>query len=68
MTESDVLSLLDDGVEAFNAWRIEHPDAEVDLTDADLSGRDLAGLDLGGAKLTRARFTNANLIGARFDE
>ncbi|MEA5515177.1 pentapeptide repeat-containing protein [Nodularia sp. UHCC 0506] len=32
------------GVEAWNAWRLEHPDEDIDLTEADIRGIDLSGV------------------------
>lgn len=61
-----------EGVEAWNKWRQENPDAEIDLSfaklsDADLSGANLSGAnlsdsDLIGANLTKATLSRANLI------
>jgi len=58
--------LLDDGTEAWNAWRSqnrsERPDVKgIDLSDRDLTGVDLSELDLTGADLYGANLTRANV-------
>ena len=52
------------GVQKWNAWRAENPDARPDLKGADLSGADLTRADLTGADLTRAVLRHAHLSGA----
>lgn len=74
------LAILDQGVEAWNAWRAENPTAIPDLEGVDLSGRDLRsinfaetilfgadldGTDLSNANLKMAVLTGADLAGAR---
>ena len=61
----DPRALLDDGTEAWNAWRSQHrserPDVKgIDLSDRDLTGVDLSELDLTGADLYGANRTRAN--------
>ena len=64
--DTDPRALLEDGSEAWNAWRSEHrserPDLRgIDLSDRDLSGVDLSELDLTGADLYGADLTRANV-------
>jgi len=71
MANAGYLALLEQGVEAWNKWRIEHlidwADLYgVDFSFADLAGADLAGADFSGTDFTYADFTQANLIGADF--
>lgn len=59
------------GVDAWNAWRAEHPEAKppelirADLRNADLAGANLAGINLSGADLVRADLSGADLTRAR---
>jgi hypothetical protein len=53
------LAILQQGVEAWNAWRENDPDVNPDLSEADHSKANLTG-----ANLTRANFDRAHLIGA----
>jgi hypothetical protein len=57
--EEHVRRLLDEGVEAWNAWRESEPDVTPDLIGADLSYADLTRANLIGANLS-----HTNLIGA----
>lgn len=56
------------GVEAWNAWRQEHPDRVPDLNGADLLGFDLAQGNLFRANLLGARLGGASLIEADLHE
>lgn len=56
------------GVAAFNRWREDHPDEEIDLTGAVLDNAKLQAVDFGGVDLRRATFKFTNLRGARLDE
>jgi uncharacterized protein YjbI with pentapeptide repeats len=58
------LELLQQGVDVWNAWRVEKPSILPDLSGADLSGADLRGVDLSGANLNRVNLSRANLSGA----
>jgi uncharacterized protein YjbI with pentapeptide repeats len=74
MTNPDHLKILQQGVDAWNAWMKGNPDITPDLYEADLSGADLSGAilfkanliraNLKGANLTRANLTRANLTRA----
>ena len=68
MSEDAPIDLLASGIEAFNSWREEHPEATVDLMAADLSARDLRGANFAGAKLTRADLSGSDLTGACLDD
>jgi hypothetical protein len=46
MANEEHLAILKQGVEAWNAWRLERPDVRPDLGEANLSGADLRGADL----------------------
>ncbi len=52
------------GTPAWNKWRQENPDVEVDLSDANLSDTDLILADLRRANLRRANLSGADLLGA----
>ena len=63
------LELLDLGIDYWNRWRIENPEARPRLSAANLTGRDLAKLDLHNALLDHTTLTDtllqrANLSGA----
>lgn len=67
--DPDQLAKLKEGVEAWNAWRKENPDAMIDLRGADfweanLSGANLWDANLSGADLSAAKLLAANLNGA----
>lgn len=69
-----VVGILRQGPFAFNQWRADNPEEELDLSGADLRGLDLdkmvfAGANLAGADLSRASargaiFSGADLTGA----
>ncbi|WP_051468152.1 pentapeptide repeat-containing protein [Actinomadura oligospora] len=71
---TNVIDILRQGPFAFNQWRADNADEELDLSGADLRGLDLdkmvlAGADLAGADLSRvsargAIFSGADLTGA----
>lgn len=63
MTSEELLSILKQGVEAWNAWREDYPDIEVDLCKADLAGADLAGANLSKVQLRDADLRKADLSG-----
>jgi uncharacterized protein YjbI with pentapeptide repeats len=64
-------------VEAWNRWRIRHPDEEpaldglnlsaMDLRGADLKRANFAGAVLAGADLSRVNLKGANLTGANLE-
>jgi uncharacterized protein YjbI with pentapeptide repeats len=71
------LEILQQGVEAWNAWREQNPTIVPALANADLtgmvlsqvgiSGANLSGADLSGANLSRVNLSRANLSGATLD-
>jgi hypothetical protein len=60
MANPDHLNTLQQGVDAWNAWR-EEGRVEPDLSRANLSGAHLSKADLSGADLSRANLSGANL-------
>lgn len=64
MESIDFLALIEQGVDTWNQWRIDHPDCRPDLSRAYLYGHELAGFDLRGVELSRACLIGANLQGA----
>ncbi len=65
MANNEQIELLKQGTQVWNAWRADHSEAAVDLSDGALRGLDLAGADLSGADLRRADLRGANLSGAK---
>ena len=69
------VELLKQGAESWNAWRREHPDETVDLSDdvfrgcemrgADLSKANLANGDLSDSDLSEVDLSDAILVGAK---
>src|SRR5438105_3770309 len=67
MANPDDLKTLQQGVDAWNAWRKPYttPDLSgADLSGADLNGADLSSANLSGAMLRKADLRKANLSGA----
>ena len=74
MANETQLKVLRLGTEAWNKWRKENPEEEIDLRVANLIGdylreailnrADLSRADLSGADLSRATLSGANLLGA----
>ncbi len=54
MAHPEQLAKLNEGVEAWNQWKVKNQEATVDLSEADLAGKDLTGADLQGALLPHA--------------
>ena len=46
MADQEQLALLKQGAQIWNQWRREHPDIEVDLSEADFHTADLSYADL----------------------
>lgn len=67
MADNEQLALLEKGVAAWNQWRSNTPQTEVDLRGADLLGADLAGINLENADLRRINLRNVNLSGANLE-
>lgn len=66
MANAEQLAILSRGTEAWNRWRIEHPDVTPDLIHAQLRGTDLRGINLSEANIIRASLSGANLAGGDF--
>jgi hypothetical protein len=64
MANPEHLQILQQGVEAWNAWRREHRILRPDLSGANFTNADLALADLTRANLSKADFTIANLTAA----
>jgi uncharacterized protein YjbI with pentapeptide repeats len=64
MANAGQLSILKQGVEAWNEWRAKNIYVYADLNEADLNGADLSGVDLRLAHLRRANLFRADLSGA----
>jgi uncharacterized protein YjbI with pentapeptide repeats len=62
------LKILRQGVEAWNAWRMEHPEIKPDLKRAALLPAELRGANLQTADLRGANFRGADLSGADLQE
>jgi uncharacterized protein YjbI with pentapeptide repeats len=65
MANDEHVTLIKQGVAAWNAWRKENRD--IDVFGADLSGADLIEANLGGANLVRTNLSEANLRGANLE-
>lgn len=61
---NDLVELLCEDIEAFNAWRWANVDTPVDLSEADLAGVRLSGAVLAGATMDRCVLDDAVLTGA----
>jgi uncharacterized protein YjbI with pentapeptide repeats len=66
MANKEQLAILKQGVAAWNKWREENPDAEIDLRRAKLDGLDLNGANFRKADIRGASFKNALLKQANF--
>ena len=64
MANPEHLAPLQQGVDAWNAWRAEKPFIRPDLLGANLTGANLGGANLNGADLSGADLGIANLTGA----
>jgi|BarGraNGADG00212_2_1021979.scaffolds.fasta_scaffold16136_2 hypothetical protein len=62
------LAKLHEGVEAWNQWRLDHPEIIPNLINAHLNGVDLRGADLSGALLLHAHLLGANLCSAELNK
>lgn len=61
MAAPEHLTVIRQGVPAWNAWRNERPSVLPSLRKADLSGQNLAGANLNDTNLRRADLSGANL-------
>jgi hypothetical protein len=60
----DHLKILQQGVEAWNSWRVREPSIVPDLREADLNNASMSRANLEEAKLSRASLIGADLRGA----
>lgn len=61
MADESQVTILMQGSDAWNKWRLENRDIRIDLSHANLRGANLAGADLGGVDLQDAQLDGANL-------
>ncbi len=64
MITIDYLELIEQGVDAWNRWREEHPDENPELESAYLFEKSLQGINFRSANLSRACLIGTNLQGA----
>jgi uncharacterized protein YjbI with pentapeptide repeats len=64
MADQNQVERIQQGAAAWNTWRKQHPDVEVDLRGANLRGANLSSVDLREATLSSADLRGANLRGA----
>lgn len=64
MANEEQLSILKQGVQAWNEWRQMHPTDEIDLRHADLDDINLNEANLNEVNLTEASLRRASFIGA----
>jgi len=53
MTSQEQLEILNSGVKAWNQWRNENPEIEIELAETDLRQMDLREINLAGAYLVK---------------
>ena len=68
MANEEHVTLLKQGLNAWNAWRDKNHNIRPNLGGADLIQADLGAADLRGANLSRANLSRANLFGAHLGE
>lgn len=73
MADNNQIEILSQGVEAWNNWREENPDALIDLKNAKLANSDLKNAylvdaNLEGTNLSAVNLINANLSSVTFDQ
>ncbi len=68
MANKEQLAILKQGVAAWNKWREENPDADIDLRWAKLDGQNLSGANFSKADIRGASFRNAILVMVNFRE
>ncbi len=64
--EEQLRILKREGVEAWNQWRKNNPDKEINLRGANLREKNLSGADFSEADIRSTNFKNANLQGVDF--
>ncbi len=65
MVNEDQLRILQQGVDAWNKWRVENPGKAIDLNNANLSRLDLSGADFRDANLCAVNFSESDLSDAK---
>ncbi len=68
MANQEQLSILKQGVEVWNEWREENPDAKIDLSGAYLYKADLRDAMLNNAKLNSTDLTYADMSGSKLKD
>jgi uncharacterized protein YjbI with pentapeptide repeats len=68
MANEEQVAILRQGVAAWNRWREENPDAEIDLSWAILDNQDLSKANFSKADIRSASFMNSRLTGANFSK
>jgi len=66
MANKEHVTLIKQGVEVWNQWRRENPEARPDLSQANLTGAHLVEANLSDANLFWADLAHANLLKADF--
>jgi general secretion pathway protein A len=66
MANTEQVDILKKGVNTWNQWRKEHPNATIDLKEADLSNIDLLGANFQNANLMDADLTKSRAEKANF--
>jgi len=61
MANAEQLAILGQGVQAWNSWRTQHPDVDIDLESADLNSTNLEWIDLADANLEGADLSCASM-------
>lgn len=61
MADNEHITLIVQGAEAWNQWRVNNPQTRPLLNGVDLSTMNLAGMDLSKADLSEANLSNTNL-------
>ena len=61
MASAEHLSILKNGVDAWNRWREENPEIRPDLSSAEFDKAELAGINLSIADLSYASLRHSNL-------
>lgn len=61
MANQEQLALLNQGVEAWNSWREQNPETEIDLTGSNFRAAQLSHVNFRGADLRNTSFIAANL-------
>jgi hypothetical protein len=64
MAKPEHVAILEEGVEAWNAWREEHLKVDPDLSEASLPDRFLQGANLARSNLSKIHLSGSNLAGA----